>query len=233
MVEKLLRCIQCNQVIPLYGEFIDANANAHLPGVVWGDDDLKLKEEFFLIHNEHPLEELTVDFDTYISDKPTFELIKVSYFEATNGRERFLVKRSRERFDQSAHYEIIPGKLKISNVACEILEEELRGQIGNLNGSSQLTDEEVNYLIKALQEEFKNISPEELFQEIEIVEEVQTPLTLLATFKEKHWQNIIQRLQNYLRQQEFRRILDFLEKNRLLKENAPLFIQMEMSFLHS
>ncbi len=233
MVEKLLRCIQCNQVIPLYGEFIDANANAHLPGVVWGDDDLKLKEEFFLIHNEHPLEELTVDFDTYISDKPTFELIKVSYFEATNGQERFLVKRSRERFDQSAHYEIIPGKLKISNVACEILEEELRGQIGNLNGSSQLTDEEVNYLIKALQEEFKNISPEELFQEIEIVEEVQTPLTLLATFKEKHWQNIIQRLQNYLRQQEFRRILDFLEKNRLLKENAPLFIQMEMSFLHS
>jgi len=233
MVEKLLRCIQCNQVIPLYGEFIDAGANAHLPGVVWGDDDLKIKEDFFHIHNGHPLEELTVDFDTYISDKPTFELIKVSYFEATNGRERFLIKRSRERFDQSAHYEIIPGKLKISNVACEILEEELRGQISNLNGTSQLTDEEVNYLIKALQEELKNIPPEELFQGIEIVEEVQTPLTLLATFKEKHWQNIIQRLQNYLRQQEFKRILDFLEKNRLLKENAPLFIQMEMSFLHS
>ncbi|MGC8811942.1 MAG: hypothetical protein ACP5Q3_17010, partial [bacterium] len=108
-----------------------------------------------------------------------------------------------------------------------------RGQISTLNGSSQLTEEEVSYLIKALQEELKNISPEELFQEIEIVEEVDTPLTLLATFKDKHWQNIIQRLQNYLRQQEFMRILDFLEKNRLLKEMASLFVQREMSFLHS
>lgn len=233
MIEKLLRCTQCNQVIPLYGEFIDLNDDAHLPGVVWADDDRKIKEEFIHCHNEHVLEELTVDFDTYVSDKPSFELIKVSYFEATNGRERFLVKRSRERFDQPAHYEIVPGKLKISNVACEILEGELREQLGRLNGPSQLAEEEIIFLIKALQEELKNISPEELFQEIEIAEEIDTPLTLLGTFKDKHWQNIIQRLQNYLPQQEFMRILDFLEKNRLLKEIAPLFIQREMSFLHS
>lgn len=233
MVEKLLRCSQCNQVIPLYGEFIDMNDDAHLPGVIWADDDQKIKEEFFSNHNGHVLEELTVDFDTYFSDKPSFELIKVSYFEATNGRERFLIKRSRERLDQPAHYEIIPGKLKISNVACEILEGELKKQLGTLNGSSQLAEEEINFLIKALQEELKNISPEELFQEIEIVEETETPLTLLGTFKDKQWQNIVQRLQNYLPEHQFTRILDFLEKNRLIKQVAPLFIQREMSFLHS
>lgn len=233
MVEKLLRCSQCNQVIPIYGEFIEMDDNAHLPGVIWADDDRRTKEEFFRNHNGHALEELTVDFETYVSDKPSFELIKVSYFEATNGRERFLIKRSRERFDQPAHYEIIPGKLKISNVACEILEGELRGQLGRLNGSCQLAEEEINSLIKALQEELRNISPEEFFQEIEIVEEINTPLTLLGTFKDKHWQNIVQRLQNYLPQDAFTRILDFLEKNRLLKEIAPLFIQREMSFLHS
>ncbi len=233
MVEKLLRCSQCNQVIPIYGEFIEMDDNAHLPGVIWADDDRKIKEEFFRNHNGHALEELTVDFDTYVSDKPSFELIKVSYFEATNGRERFLIKRSRERFDQPAHYEIIPGKLKISNVACEILEGELRRQLGRLNGSCQLAEEEINFLIKALQEELRNISPEEFFQEIDIVEEIDTPLTLLGSFKDKHWQNIVQRLQNYLPQDAFMRILDFLEKNRLLKEIAPLFIQREMSFLHS
>lgn len=233
MVEKLLRCSQCNQVIPIYGEFIEMDDNAHLPGVIWADDDRKIKEEFFRNHNGHVLEELTVDFDTYVSDKPSFELIKVSYFEATNGRERFLIKRSRERFDQPAHYEIIPGKLKISNVACEILEGELRSQLSRLNGSCQLAKEEINSLIKALQEELRNISPEEFFQEIEIVEEIDTPLTLLGTFKDKHWQNIVQRLQNCLPQDAFMRILDFLEKNRLLKEIAPLFIQREMSFLHS
>lgn len=233
MVKKLLRCRQCNQVIPLYGDFIEIEDNVHLPGIVWADDDLKIKEEFSLNHNGHALEELSVDYDTYISDKPSFELIKVSYFEATNGRERFLIKRNRERLDRPAHYEIIPGKLKLSNVAYEILEDEVREQIGSLNESSKLAEEEINSLIKALQEELKNISPEELFQELEIVEEDDNPLNLLATFKDKNWQNIIQRLQSYLSPQQSKHILDFLEKNRLLKEITPLFIQREMSFLNS
>lgn len=233
MVKKLLRCPQCNQVIPLYGDFIEIEDNVHLPGIVWADDDLKIKEEFSRNHNGHALEELRVDYDTYISDKPSFELIKVSYFEATNGRERFLIKRNRERLDRPAHYEIIPGKLKLSNVAYEILEDEVREQIGSLNGSSKLAEEEINSLIKALQEELKNISPEELFQELEIVEEDDNPLNLLATFKDKNWQNIIQRLQSYLSPQQSKHILDFLEKNRLLKEITPLFIQREMSFLNS
>lgn len=231
MIKKLLRCCQCNQVIPLYGDFIEMEDNAHLPGILWADDDLKIKEEFFLNHDSHALEELIVDYDTYVSDKPSFELIKVSYFEATNGRERFLIKRNRERFDRPAHYEIIPGKLKISNIAYEILEEEVREQIGSLNGSNKLAEKEINSLVKAFQEELKNISPEELFQEIEMVEEDDNPLNLFATFKDKNWRNIIQRLQSYLPPQESKRILDFLEKNRLLKEITPLFIQREMSFL--
>ncbi len=233
MVEKLLRCTQCNQVIPLYGDLVDIGENAPLPGVIWAEDDLQLKEEFLLKHRGHSLEELTVDLETYISDKPAFELIKISYFEATNGREKFLIKRIRERLDQPTHYEILPGKLKISTVTWAILEEELRKQLASLNSLEQLTEEDIETLIKALQEELNNINPEELFKEIEIVEELNTPLTLLGTFKEMRWHNIIQRLQNYLPSSKFTRILDFLDKNGLLREMPPLFIQREMSFLHS
>lgn len=231
MVEKLLRCIQCHKVIPIYGCFIEGDDEAHLPGVIWSKEDMKRKEEFFKSHAAHPLEELSVDFDTYISDKPSFELIKISYFEATNGRERFLIKRCRERFDQPAHYEIIPGKLKVSNVALKFLEEELSRQLMGLNGSAQLGTEVINVLVKSIEEELKNIPPEKLFQEIDI-EEAETPLYLNGTLKEKHWRNIIGRLQNNLSPNDFLHILDFFEKNNLIREFAPLIIQREVSILN-
>ncbi len=232
MVEKLLRCVQCNQVIPLYGDLIDIGENIPLPGVTWAEDDLQLQEEFFLKHRGHSLEELTVDFETYMSDKPALELIKVSYFEATNGREKFLIKRIRERLDQPAHYEIMPGKLKIATVAQAILEEKFRKELTSLNALEKLTEEDIASLIKALREELNNIVPEELFRELEKVAELNTPLPLLGTFKREHWHNIIQRLQNYLPPFKFTRLLDFLEKNGFLREMPPLFIQREMPFLH-
>lgn len=233
MVEKLLRCKQCNQVIPLYGEFIDCDDETHLPGVIWAEEDFLRREEFWREHNGHELEELTVDFDSYVSNRPSFELIKVSLFEASNGQERFLIKRTRERLDQPAHYEIIPGKLKLSNVALEFLKEELSKQLRALNGSERLETEVIDALIRSIEEELKDLSLEAIFQEIDIVEEGETPLLLYGTFKEKHWQNIIQRLQNYLSSGDIMCLLDFLEKNKLLKEITPLIIRQEISITNN
>lgn len=231
MVEKLIRCAQCNQVIPIYGEFIDGGDNLPLPGIIWSDEDLVRRKEFFKNHNNHHLEELFVDLETYISDKPSYELIKISYFEATNGREKFLIKRSRERFDQPAAYEIIPGKVKISPVTCKLLKKELRKELTSLNGFADLEEELVEVLIKTLQEEVENIPPEYLFQEVDFGEEGETPLLIYGTFKEKQWERMIARLQDSLPSPKFLRLLDFLEKNELVNQITPLLIKQDFSIV--
>lgn len=109
MITKLMHCVRCHQLNPVFGGFGDFGRTSDLPGVEWASTDLDAQEEFDRVHREHQVEELTIDAETSVSDKPSYEPLKVSYFEATNGRERFLVRRTKERLDAPAFYEIVPG----------------------------------------------------------------------------------------------------------------------------
>ena len=129
MVEKLIRCTLCNQVIPNYGGFGDFSDASPLPGVEWSSEDLEEQRQFFVKHLEHPLEDLHADPETLVSDKPCDEPMKVSYFEASNGREKFLIRRTRSTLEHPAFYELIPGQIlsnlpqfsakKVGDIFCE------------------------------------------------------------------------------------------------------------------
>ncbi len=138
MVQKLFRCTQCNQVIPQFGPFGDFGETSSLPGVEWSSRDLDEQKEFFKRHLGHPLEELHIDPETFISDKPSYEIIKTSYVEATNGQQRFLIKRSRQSLDQPVSYELVPGKIRATDVSLKTQETEVRRQISWLNESFSL-----------------------------------------------------------------------------------------------
>jgi len=142
MIKKLILCTQCNQVIPQFESFGDFGQSSLFPGVEWSDEDLDNQKEFFQCHRDHPLEELLVDLDTYISDKPEYESTKVSYFEAYNGTQRFLIRRCKEGVDQPAFYQLIPGHLQVSNLSFKIQEESLRLKFFVQNGPP-LTEEKI------------------------------------------------------------------------------------------
>ena len=133
-----------------------------LPGVEWSDADLERQREFFRCHGAHPVEELRVHADTYISDKPSYEAVKVSYFEASNGQQSFLIRRTKPALDQPAIYELIPGKLLVSNVSFNIQEEALRKQMAARNGSAPLTEEKIQKFIRACRDEVETIGPRAL-----------------------------------------------------------------------
>jgi hypothetical protein len=134
MVEKLIRCTQCNKVIPQYDRFGDFGESPALPGVEWASDDLDAQKEFMELHGGHVLEELLVDRETAVSDRPAFLPCGVTYLEATNGKERFLIKRVKEGYDRPAFYELIPGQIRLADISLETQEEELCQEIEWLNG---------------------------------------------------------------------------------------------------
>ena len=118
-----MRCTKCNQVIPHPANFADIEESSLLPGVEWSTTDIERQREFFRCHGAHPMEELRVNTDTLISDKPSYESVKISYFEASNGQQSFLIRRTKPALDQPAIYQLIPGKLLVSNVSFDIQEE--------------------------------------------------------------------------------------------------------------
>ncbi len=110
MIEKLTRCTLCNQVIPQFDSFGDFGATPIFPEVEWASEDLDEQKAFSQLHQNHHLEELWIDRGTLVSDKPVMEPVKVSFMEATNGKEKFLIKRTRASLARPVSYELILGK---------------------------------------------------------------------------------------------------------------------------
>ena len=111
-MEKLIRCTQCNKVIPQYHGYGDFGEFSTLPGVEWSSEDLDQQKDFFGDHGKHPLEEILIDPETINSDQPSYESPKVTYMEASNGKDRFLIRRIKQGLSRPAFYELIPGRVQ-------------------------------------------------------------------------------------------------------------------------
>jgi hypothetical protein len=176
VIKKLIRCTTCNQVIPNYGGYELARSQS-LPDVEWSNADLTNAKEFLRAHFGHALEELMVEGDSCISDKPSYEPVRVTYFFAGNVKRRFLVRRTKSALDEPASYEIIPGKIKISNLSLKVQEDHLRKQIHAEKGFSVLLKEKMPRFIQALRDEMAGISPKEFEEEAERIEDGETCLS--------------------------------------------------------
>jgi hypothetical protein len=229
MIEKLIRCTQCNQVVAYHGEFGDFGGSSSLPGIEWSPEDIDGKKDFFRHHGDHATEEIFVAPESIISDKPSYEPNKVSYFEASNGREIFLIRRTKKSLAQPACYEVVPGTLRVSNVSFQIQANDLRKQLIKQNGSFALRKEMAQKFIQAFQKELESIPPEKLSEEIEITEEGETPLLVYASLKEGYWQKVLQRCQKDLQHTDLQKIMHFIQENNNPGDVLSLVIQRELS----
>jgi len=231
MIKRLIRCSQCNQVIPLFGNFGDLGESSLLPGVEWSSEDLAIQRKFFRCLREHPTEELIVDYDTYVSERPCYESTKVSYFEASNGKQSFLIRRTKGGLAQSAVYELIPGRLHISNVSLKIQEDDLRKQIYSWTTFPPFTEDQIQKFIRAFQEEVEIIPPEKFEEEVEIALEGETSLLAYASLKEARWENVLRRCRKDFQEAEITKIEQFIRENKQPNDVLALMIKREVSIL--
>ncbi len=229
MIEKLIRCTQCNDVIPVFGQFGDFGEDSALPGVEWSSEDLRKHKGFLSLHQNHTLEELRIDRDTFISERPRHEASKISYLEASNGRQRFLIRRSRNGLGQPAFYELIPGRLEVSNISLEIQENDLRRQMASEDWSFPLTKGKMEKFIRALKTEVKQVSPEE----IRVNQEGDTPMVGYGRLKPGHWKNVLRRCQMDFKEYELTQIKRFIRENKSPNDVLGVLIKRRISILPS
>jgi hypothetical protein len=80
------------------------------------------------LHRQHIMEELFIIKDSFISEGRYGEPLKVSYFEASNGKERFVIRGSRKDITRPIEYELIPGCIETS-FRREVQGREIRRQL--------------------------------------------------------------------------------------------------------
>jgi hypothetical protein len=230
MVKKLIHCPRCNKVIPQFETPADIAASSPLPGVEWSSEDLDEREEFLHLHQSHGLQELLIDPETFISDKPSYEPIKIAYLEASNGKERFLIKRSRTALSRPAFFEVIPGKIRVTEVSLEIQENEIRRQIVWEDRARSLSGEKVGRFIEALREELESIAPEHLNEQVETTFPGETSLLAYGCFSEARWKKILERCEKGdFHPSELEMIGKFIHENRQPGEVLGLTIRKRVS----
>jgi hypothetical protein len=177
------------------------------------------------------LEELFVEADSCISEKPVYEPLGVIYILARNAERKFLIRRTKIGLDQPASYEIIPGKLKISNVSLKIQEEDLRREIAAEKGFSLLLKRKMEKFIQAFRDETAGISPENFEEEAEAIEDGETSSYAYGSLKEDRWERILNRCGRYFKDSELEAIRRFIDENRNPPDVLSIQIQRRISVI--
>jgi hypothetical protein len=202
-----------------------------LPGVEWSDEDTSFRREFTFSHGNHPQEELWIDPETIFSEKPGYEPVKTSYFEATNGHQKFLIRRRKPGLERPAQYEILPGRMKISNLEIKIQEADLRKQISADRTSSAPAAEEASEFITAFREEVAGIPLHLLFEAVETTTEGDSPRFFYAALKEERWEKILERCARIFQGPELKWFREFIGNHRQPGEVLSLLVHRKISFL--
>jgi hypothetical protein len=169
-MNQLIRCINCDAVFlktpfDQWAEYEPCVSSSPESLRSIEKDDL---QEFLKYHREHWLEELEVVEDSFVSEKPYFEPIKTSYFRATNGKEQFVIKKSREKIDEPLKYELIAGDYSLKLTGLEVQSKEIRNQLDWEFKGSPLSQNKIASFLRLYQHiagsiEIKNLErvPEE------------------------------------------------------------------------
>jgi hypothetical protein len=206
MIGKLIRCTECNAIINMTeGDFY--------PSYAWNNDG-ELKEiamddrkAFRQKHKGHKTEKLT-PLTPPISDKPYIEPLKTCYFEATNGTERFLIKRWRSKIDEPLAYEIIEGSIAIKNGRVRAQTTAIKKQLQAENNLS-ISERKVNYFIQAVRTEVEQLDPDTLT----ISAEGETPLASYYQLGSTCVERILARCRDTFTQRELNKLRDFINQH--------------------
>ncbi len=230
MIRKLIRCTSCNQVIPNYEGYELARAKS-LPGVGWSDAELASAGEFLRTHFGHTLEQLSVEEDSWVSEKPSHEPLHVSYCYAGNAEKRVLIRRTKSALNRAASYEIIPGSMEISNVSLKIQEDDLRGQIAADKGLSPLLKERMERFVQVFRDEVAKISPDKIAEETEEIYDEEGSTLVYAGLNDARWKKILSRCRLYFDKEELKALRGFIEENRNPPEVLSVQIERRISII--
>jgi hypothetical protein len=205
MMGTLIRCTKCNAIMHMTeGDFS--------PHYAWNGGEINEiemddRKAFYQKHNGHTTEHLT-PLTPPISDKPYGEALKTSYFEATNGIERFLIKRWRSKIEDPFTYEIIQGSIKITNRSLCAQTTAIKKQLQAENNLS-ISERKLNSFIQAVRTEVEQLDPDTLA----ISAEGETPLVSYYQLGSTCVDRILAQCQDTFTPRELNKLKDFINQH--------------------
>ncbi len=149
-MNQLIRCINCDAVFLRTPYDQEPEYAAPPPLSFYSDhfndrDDFK---DFIKNHDGHRMEHLTILEDSLVSDRAYIEPVKVSYFRATNGRENFVIRKSRKEISDPLKYELISGDYSLRRTALDVQARDIEKQLARDFKEAPLTKKKVDSFIR-------------------------------------------------------------------------------------
>jgi len=130
-MNQLVHCINCHEIY--FRTPFDQMPEYEWELLTSSDESLEIEkddfQDFLNSHRGHQLEELKIIEDSFVSEKPYAEPVKISYFKATNGKENFVIKKFRERIEEPLKYQLIRGDYLLKCIDLQIQTEGIRKQL--------------------------------------------------------------------------------------------------------
>lgn len=179
---------------------------------------------FMDLHREHTLEELFVIKDSFISEGRYGEPLKVSYFEASNGKERFVIRGSRKEISRPITYELISGYIETS-FRREVQSREIRRQLAEEIKDPPLADAQVELFIRVVEQVAAQFP---LKDRIEITAETDTPLVSHCKLGAGAIREILYLCKGVFDGGELKRLETFIGNNN--SYNEPMTLLLKRTF---
>ena len=204
-MNQLIHCINCDEVFfrtpfdhwPEY----ESSPEVFLP--VEKNDF----QDFMEHHRRHRMEDLSIFEDSFVSKNPYIEPVKVSYFRATNGKEKFVIKKFRKRIDEPLQYQLIRGDYSLECQGIEIqgdaIAKQLRMELRNI----PLIEEKTAAFLRVFHQIARAIEIQDLER---VAEDSPHPLEIYYRLDDVSLMYLLQNCLNIFKGQEYQEIETFI-----------------------
>jgi hypothetical protein len=168
-------------------------------------------QDFLRNHKGHRLENLRIIQDSFISEKPYFEPLKISYFKATNGKESFVIKKFRESIDEPLKYQLILGDYSLECTGIEIQTEEIAKQLAGEFKQAPLPPRKINTFLKLCRHISETVDIKNLER---VPQESPHPLEIYYKMDDLSTAYLLRNCHNMFKGQQYSEIEAFIQRHR-------------------
>ena len=210
MTERFFRCIDCDLVICFtpYDTVPEYEFNRDEEDFV----EIYSNDRAYLIsrHAKHSVEELIINRDSMVGNRPYIDPMKESYTEATNGNENFVIRKWRESVNSPCSYQLIHGRIKLKNEKAEIQEKEIRKQMEF--ELKKIPKEKIDAFVSAYGKKVSGFNLTRIKDYAEIYE-TDDSLTGIGKLNKETVDDLVKIAENIFNQNELKSVKEFIAGN--------------------
>lgn len=220
-MNQLIRCINCDELFmkTSFDQWLEYKVESPPSPESFTSIEKDDLDDFLKNHHGHQLEDLKIMEDSFVSDKPYFEPVKLSYFKATNGKENFVIKKFRETISEPLKYQFFGGDYSLHCIGIEIQTNAITKQLEMEFKERSLSSQKIEAFINLYQHIAELVDIEGLER---IPEESSCPLDIYYKMDDVSLMYLLRNCRNIFKGQEYLDMEKFIHNH---KEDGVLLLK--------